>query len=581
MTLDDFESSVSPKILQRGRVYFQENAVDELEKVSRNKWEATVTGSEEYLVEIKLKEREVQSWECDCPFEAEDVCKHVVAVLYALQEEVTLRPATGAKSKSRTERLKELLGKLSPEDLHRFVLEAGKSDKHFADAFLLFFADKDPQFDVGKHYRGIIRNLVKEYSDHGFMAYRETIQFSREVSSILDHGERLVQANNLRDAQIIAELGCEELLKVLNVCDDSNGSAGACIEQAISIMKAIAGHSAVAPGLLERILDWIEAQLQNPDWMNYGDFGYHLLEVHEEICFSFDPDRFLRLVDLMLPVSGKGWSRDYRMEALSTQKHQFLLRAGRTKEAEALLEKNIHMPAFREAAVLQAIGDGAFGRARKLLEEGILLSRQANLSGLTLKWENYVLQIARKEQDIPTIRRIAHHIAFSNIQLDEPHYLLWKSTYSREEWPEVLNAFLQEERSRAIASARQWGDPGNRLFERLWKVYVLEEEWEQLLQLIPAQPGLPILKKVRTHLMSRYPQKMLDLYLAAFEQAAGRASNRTQYAQLVQDMLELRKEFRETESAINQLASSLRETYARRPAMVEELGRLVGAGNRK
>ena len=86
MRIDDFENQVDPTILSRGQAYYEEGAVVELEQVRQGLYEATVAGSDDYIVEVEIRKGEVKALECDCPYDYGPVCKHEVAVLYAIRE---------------------------------------------------------------------------------------------------------------------------------------------------------------------------------------------------------------------------------------------------------------------------------------------------------------------------------------------------------------------------------------------------------------------------------------------------------------------------------------------------------------
>ncbi len=55
LTLDNFEEQISREIVQRGRNYFQNDAVIYLDESGDNLWTAEVEGSETYQVEIELE----------------------------------------------------------------------------------------------------------------------------------------------------------------------------------------------------------------------------------------------------------------------------------------------------------------------------------------------------------------------------------------------------------------------------------------------------------------------------------------------------------------------------------------------
>lgn len=82
MNLKNFHQEISRIILQRGKDYYNEGAVIDLEEEEESGlWNAQVEGSEIYQVEVQLGENgEIDSFFCDCPHDA-DVCKHIVAVL--------------------------------------------------------------------------------------------------------------------------------------------------------------------------------------------------------------------------------------------------------------------------------------------------------------------------------------------------------------------------------------------------------------------------------------------------------------------------------------------------------------------
>ena len=86
-TLDNFEEQISREIVQRGRTYFQNDAVIYLDESDDNLWTAEVEGSETYQVEVELEGKTVKQYFCDCPYDGV-TCKHVVAVLFALRKEV-------------------------------------------------------------------------------------------------------------------------------------------------------------------------------------------------------------------------------------------------------------------------------------------------------------------------------------------------------------------------------------------------------------------------------------------------------------------------------------------------------------
>lgn len=133
MNLKNFESKVESKIVSRGLDYYKSGDVKRLEKVSENEFSAIVFGTEKYSVYIKTNGEMIVEHECDCPYDYGDVCKHKVAVFYAIRN---------GNFSNTGDKLKSLLKNLHESELRRFVSNLLKKDVNFRREFLREF-DED------------------------------------------------------------------------------------------------------------------------------------------------------------------------------------------------------------------------------------------------------------------------------------------------------------------------------------------------------------------------------------------------------------------------------------------------------
>lgn len=85
ISLQKFESQIDEIIVDRGLSYWENGNVIELEQTENGEYEAMVSGNEDYEVNIKVEHDNVQDFSCTCPYDKGPVCKHVVAVLFAIQ----------------------------------------------------------------------------------------------------------------------------------------------------------------------------------------------------------------------------------------------------------------------------------------------------------------------------------------------------------------------------------------------------------------------------------------------------------------------------------------------------------------
>lgn len=137
MNLKSFEIDVEGKIVERGLDYYKSGDIKKLEKVSENEFSAVVFGTEKYSVYVKLNDSAIIEYECDCPYDYGDVCKHKVAVFYAIRQE---------NFTDTSDKLKTLLADLHESALRRFVSALLKKDQSFRREFLREF-DEDFEED--------------------------------------------------------------------------------------------------------------------------------------------------------------------------------------------------------------------------------------------------------------------------------------------------------------------------------------------------------------------------------------------------------------------------------------------------
>ena len=88
--LDNYPYSryADSKSIQRGRDYFKEGRVWDIELVSENKAICLVDGdSGEYTVEIEMDKKSGELYfDCDCPYAVDHFCKHMIAALLAVSK---------------------------------------------------------------------------------------------------------------------------------------------------------------------------------------------------------------------------------------------------------------------------------------------------------------------------------------------------------------------------------------------------------------------------------------------------------------------------------------------------------------
>lgn len=137
LTLNNFETEVEAKIVERGLDYFKNDDLRKVEKVGAGEFSAIVFGTDKYSVYIKLNDKIVAEHECDCPYDYGDVCKHKVAVFYAIRQGDFI---------DTSDKLNSLLANTHDAALRKFVVNLLKKNRSFRREFLREF-DEDFEED--------------------------------------------------------------------------------------------------------------------------------------------------------------------------------------------------------------------------------------------------------------------------------------------------------------------------------------------------------------------------------------------------------------------------------------------------
>ena len=178
--LNQFEQYIDETILKRGLQYFKKGLVHEPEEISPGEYEAIVEGTEDYTVQLTLKNGKITEYVCDCPYDYGSVCKHVAAVIFYLQQDElelnnktkrvkTKQTAEPVKQMTVAQQVDELLKKATHDELKQFVREKAATNPPFRNIFLSSFAQHNSG-ESKELYEKQVKSILKTASDrHGFI----------------------------------------------------------------------------------------------------------------------------------------------------------------------------------------------------------------------------------------------------------------------------------------------------------------------------------------------------------------------------------------------------------------------------
>ncbi|HBN96186.1 MAG TPA: hypothetical protein DDZ66_07785 [Firmicutes bacterium] len=195
-----FEHLFRDHILQRGYSYFQDGAVHNLKR-DRNQIWATVQGSEDYTVYIELKDDGIEILECSCPyFQDSHNCKHLAAVLYALDEEDGELEVRSDLSLSL-----EILESLPQEDIIDFFGRELQINEALRTRFLSMYQERGI-LSESLYLRQIDSVFRFHLGSSGYIEYDEVDAFSSDVNAIISSIQELIDKEEYTSACTLTQL---------------------------------------------------------------------------------------------------------------------------------------------------------------------------------------------------------------------------------------------------------------------------------------------------------------------------------------------------------------------------------------
>ncbi len=113
------------------------------------------------------------------------------------------------------------------------------------------------------------------------------------------------------------------MLGVFDNCDDSSGNIGGSIDNTIELLEIIATSNVESITIKQTVFNYLQNELKDTDYFDYGQFGYHLFSVFKNPAVQLNKD-----VDFLSFTNGKitqltGLQDNYRKEFLPKGNNRF------------------------------------------------------------------------------------------------------------------------------------------------------------------------------------------------------------------------------------------------------------------
>ncbi|MDQ0973695.1 hypothetical protein QFZ31_003573 [Neobacillus niacini] len=550
MKLIDFEQAIDNRILKRGLDYFDQGHVVSLETKDKKKYKARVDGSEVYRVEISLNlNDEIEESYCDCPYDLGEFCKHEAAVLFALKNMKTFgEPAVVVEND-----LKQVLAEQNKDELVRILLEISDDYPDIEKRLLFKFANNEDEITASKK---LIREYINNAKRNGFIDWRHVDSALQGAEMTLKKAQEKIEMGDSKTAVLLALEVLSPVVKMIQFCDDSNGGVSFIMNRAISTIE-----QAVTTNLehldekeQKKLFEVILKEALKKQFDGWSDWRFGLLNV----CAIFSHKKDLRKklekqLEMLEQKAGNSWGEEYEKKQVKLLQFEIIEKCDGTSAAEKFIYKNIKISDFREKAITRALENSDYEKVLELCISGEEVDK--SYRGLVHQWREYRYLAYEGLGDVKNQRKLAYEFLFNN---KYSYYMKLKELYEQDEWPEVLGRLIEAFEKEQYQST----------------VYIEILKEEKLTQQI-----IEYCKKHKSLIMDLYPYLMEshfeeanDLFINYIELSAEGTSDRRGYRNVCKLIKTYKKAFGTIHS--HKLIGELKQRYQKRPAFIDELGKI-------
>lgn len=558
-TLPPYEHYFSAQSLRRAYEY-----VDYVENVhlSQNSVSCKVEGSYPYKVKIAWNDDDYTELSCTCPYDYEGYCKHIAAVLMYLEEELPEESITPQKQQKPEWR--KIIEKLPKEELLSLIIEYAYDDENLINTILVKYSSSSNKVDIHK-YKRIVDNIFNAVSDdYGFIHHQDVYGVSHLISNLLDKAKSGAENGQLQEAFSISAAIAEVCVDYIQNLDDSSGWIGGLIYDTFVSVKDVFYRSK-DEALKNVIFEWLGQQMSNEAYSDYGcdealATTYFELGSNEPYAKSV-----FRFIDEQLAKHEKGsdWNSKYRYSYFLNEKLTLLKKAGKKQEVEATIEQNLHLSDFRKMKVNQLIEQKDFSTAITLIKEGIVISEQENLAGVTRDWNNLLLQIYREQNLEKEFQTLSRRMFLRHPDSME-YYRMFKITVDKAEWNAERTRIIDKLKKGTKTNAWFYHFPYN-----LANIYIEEKMWAELFTEVKNANNISVTSQYAKYLKKDFSAELIEMYrdsILKYAQNTGR--------NIYEDVKRYLKEMGGLENGLPKakaLKEELLASYKNRRAMKEVL----------
>ncbi|MDR1564836.1 MAG: SWIM zinc finger family protein [Oscillospiraceae bacterium] len=541
MNLKNFEKYFDGAILKRGLDYYKSGRVENLE-FDDGTWTAYVIGSDDYEVTVAITNNgDIEDTSCDCPYDWGDYCKHQAAVLFAVRNQAA------PKSSENKQKLEAVLGKLDKQTLLGILLDVAGRDRGLKEELLMRYSDET---DALGYAKWLIKSAIKSVKRRGFVEYGDTERAAEGAYNVLEMADDLLEADDIITAVSLCTVVLDEMVALLDMCDDSDGDVGGAIGEALEkISKWIDTH---AQKDSEKLFDIIYQHAIKTMYDGWISWRMDLLGACLPLCSNSTNRARLEAYLAEMPVrQAYEWGKDYDLRERQKLQYSIIEWFDGDAAAENFIDQHVENPDFRRIAIQNAVSSKQYDKALKLClggEEKEELSSES-ASG----WKHFRYEIYEETKDTEAQKALAKEL-FLDGSFD--YFIKLKALYEQDEWPLIRLEILEELDIQDHSEVY---------------VEILIHEKLKLRLLDYCKNNIDDITELYPHLLPECKNDVGVIFTKYIQQQAETANDRSMYRSVC-DLIRLYK--KACGAAALDIRKELASQYPKRPAFLDELSKV-------
>ena len=552
----NFEKLFDEKILKRGYNYYLEDAVHDVTR-NGNHYEGLVYGTEIYEVQIEIDDNgNVEDMNCDCPYAEENNCKHMVALLYYLENDGKVESKKAIRN---TDNYDKILDKISENEIKEFVLEKIYENFDFQNEFRSHFVQYFEKTPKKVYEKRIAQSIYQAIGRKGFIEYNETYKFSNAMYDYIQEANNLIKHNEYQAPFWIASLILEELPDL--PIDDSDGTTSYVESECVEVIEKIL-EKCKNDSVIKEIFNWIIESIKNDTLGDYSDGIEKVLDEH------FIEDKFvnerLKIIDEKIQEleQQEDHYSEYKLEELIKTKIALLYQLGMDKEAIKTIKENIYYVPIRRMLIDIERKNENIDKVEKLLKEGMKIALKRGHYGTVTYYIEELLSIYKEHNQKEKYKNLVEETLFKYSRGSFKYYKKLKDLYTEEQWKNM--------RDNIIKILQSDGEGYHR--DDLRQIYIEEQYYEKLYHSVMTTPLFEIVVKYEKYLKKDFEKQLLEEYQKIVNEKA-RFTGKRNYED-VRKILQHMKTLKNGEKLVEKLIEEYKIKYANRRLMLEELNKI-------